>query len=351
MRSEREKVALAVGGSVLLHGIALILFALIATLRPPAPLPEVPEDDPVKLEVVEEPPDTPPPEPEPEVAPAPTPRSRLVVDATGEDSTDTPTPDAALSDRTTHASSAEASDASKPGATQAGRRMATFQFDPRPPAPGLVDRATPAPATAPEPPRPDRFARQPPANTPPPAATATPAPATAPDAFAMAMATPAPTPEDPFDPSIRSTSPPLPKPAARATPTPPVGTVRSAENGAGAVRGAGGVDTLATPTGRYAHQITAIIKFVWSRSNDSRPDLTYGATMIHCTIDKDGLVIAPRIVSNSSDPMSGATALQAVVVARLPPMPPEVVAELGGKRLPMDITFDLLPDSREATRR
>lgn len=343
MRTEREKVVLAVGGSVLLHGIALVLFALIVALRPPAPA-ETLADDTVKLEVVEEPPDTPPPPAElAAVTPTPTPRSLKVVDATGEDATDTPPPGAALSDRTTRASSAEAGEGVQPGAAQKGQRMASFQFDPRPPAPGLLDRATPPPATAPDLPQPTRPA----SGTPPPAATpaptATPAATAAPDEFAMAMATPSPSPEDPFDPSIRSTSPPLPKPAARSTPSPPVGAARSAENGAGANRGPGGVDTLATPAGRYTRQVTTMIKFIWSRAVESRPDAVYGTTVIRCSIDRDGLVIAPRIVKNTADPTFGAIALQAVGVARLPPMSPEVVEDLGGKRLSMDITFDLVP--------
>ena len=84
---------------------------------------------------------------------------------------------------------------------------------------------------------------------------------------------------------------------------------------------------------------------------DARTDATFGATVIHCTIDKDGLVIAPRIVSNTSDTMSASTALQAVVVARLPAMPPDVTEELAGKRLTLDITFDYLPPPQEAARR
>lgn len=352
MRTEREKVTLAICGSVLLHAIALTLFGLIVALRPPAP-PPAPEDEAIRLDVMDEPSETPPPIPEP--AATPTPRPKLVVDATGEDTTDTPSPDAALSDRTTRASSAETGDASKPGAAQAGRRLTSVEFDPRPPASGVLDRATPAPPTAPELPRPDRFAHQPPAGTPQPAATpppvATPAPTADIDEFAVAMATPKPTPEDPFDPSVRSTSPPLPKPAARSTPTPPVGAVRSAENGAGANRGPGAIETLATPAGRYTRQVTAMIKFIWSRANESRADMTYGAAVIHCTIDRDGLVIAPRIVSNTADPMYASVALQAVVVARLPAMPPDVVEELGGKRLPIDITFVSFPGSQGAAGR
>ncbi len=163
--------------------------------------------------------------------------------------------------------------------------------------------------------------------------------------FAVAMATPTPMPEDPFDPSIRSTSPPLPKPIARATPTPRIGSARSAEDGGGAPRGPGSIETVGTPAGRYTQQVTKMIKFIWSRSVESRADTTYGTTLIHCTINKDGLVLAPRIVRNTADPELGAIAVQAVAIARLPPMPPDVAAELGG-RLPLDITFDLVPDAR-----
>ena len=84
---------------------------------------------------------------------------------------------------------------------------------------------------------------------------------------------------------------------------------------------------------------------------DARTDATYGAAVIHCTIDKDGLVIAPRILTNTSDPTFAAMALQAVVVARLPPMPADVVEELGGRKLGLDITFDFTPGSSEAAQR
>ena len=71
MRPKRQKVVLAVLGSVLLHGIALGLFALIVALKPPAP-PEPPPDEPMKLEMVqEEPPETPPPIPEVVATPTP----------------------------------------------------------------------------------------------------------------------------------------------------------------------------------------------------------------------------------------------------------------------------------------
>ena len=93
-----------------------------------------------------------------------------------------------------------------------------------------------------------------------------------------------------------------------------------------------------------------MIKYNWSRSIERRRDVTYGTAVVHCTIDKDGLVIGPRIASNTADVLFGSIALQAVVVARLPPMPADVVAELGGK-LPMDITFDLTPMPQEASTR
>ena len=241
--------------------------------------------------------------------------------------------------------------------------MASFQFDPRPPAPGIVSRAeppapTPPPQTAPALPQPDRFVRRPDATPHPYAAApppeATPVPTAAPDEFAMAMATPPPPPEDPFDPSIRSTSPPLPKPldrpTAKTTPTPPVGSLRSAEKGTSNVRGPGGVDTLATPASRYAHQVTQMIKSVWSRAVERRQDTTFGTAIIHCTIDKDGLALNPKITSNTADFLFGVIAEQAVSMARLPPMPPDVAQELNGK-LGLDITFDLTPLPQEAAAR
>lgn len=354
-------MVMAFAGAVLLHGVALLLFALVVALAPPAP-PETapPPDEPIRLEVTEdEPTPTPPPLLAVAATPTPTPKRQQIVDATGEDTTETPSPSAAVSDRTTRASSSETGDNRAQGPAQAGRKLASFRFDPSPPTNGMIGRMeatapTPLPETAPALPQPDRFAPQTPAprrSTPStPAPTATPAPSVADDEFAMAMATPKPTPEDPFDPSIRSTSPPLPKPSAKSTPTPHVASARSAENGGGANRSAGGVETVATPSARYGQQVSKIIKFIWSRSVESRQDLTYGSTVIHCLIDKDGLVLSPRVASNTSDTLFASTALQAVVVARLPPMPSDVVTELEGGRLSLDITFDLLMP-QEAARR
>ncbi len=361
MQPKRQKVALAFLGSVLLHGIALLLFALVVVLRPPAP-PALPPDEPLQLEMVqEEPPETPPPVPvlEATPTPTPTPASRFIVDAKGPDTDSTPPPDSALSDRMTRMSSAEQANGNRPGASQQGRRMASFRFDPGPPTPGNdpaeASKPTPLPETAPDLPKPDQTARRSAATPHPYAAAppeATPAPTANPDEFAMLMATPTPPPEDPFDPSIRSTSPPLPKPVdrtvARSTPTPPVSATRSAENGSGANRGPGGMDTLATPAGRYTRKVADMIKFIWYRSMDARNDAMYGSTLVHCTIDRDGLVIDPKVTTSTADPIFAATALQAVVVARLPAMPEDVVKELAGKRLPMDITFERTPMPQEA---
>ena len=107
------------------------------------------------------------------------------------------------------------------------------------------------------------------------------------------------------------------------------------------------MDTVATPASRYAHQVTQMIKAIWSRSVERREDTTFGTAIIHCTINKDGLVLSPRIASNTADILFGSIALQAVVVARLPPMPADVAQELGGK-LALDITFDLTPMPQEA---
>ncbi len=356
MRPKRQNVALAVLGSVLLHGIALLLFALIVALKPPAP-PETPPEEPMRLEMVQEaPPETPPVlEAAPTPTPTPTPVNNRIVDSSGPDSDSPPPADAFESDRNTRASSVNPSDGSRPGTNQAGQRMASFQFDPSPPAPGLITHAEPPPETAPTLPKPDRTARRPPPTPhpyaePPPSEEA-PAPTADPNEFAVAMATPTPLPEDPFDPSIRSSSPPLPKPAPRpgdkSTPMPPVGASRSAEDGASANRGPGGVNTRATPGGRYTRKVTDMIKFIWSRSIESRGDLTYGKAVVHCAIDQDGHVLDPHVLSNSSDPVFGSVALQAVVVARLPPMPDDVVKELDGK-LALDITFDLTPLPQEA---
>ena len=93
-----------------------------------------------------------------------------------------------------------------------------------------------------------------------------------------------------------------------------------------------------------------MIKFIWNRAMDGprQRDVRQDRDPSHAPVDREGLVIGPRIASNTADPTYAATALQAVVVARLPPMPDEVVAELAGKRLPIDITFENTPMPQEA---
>ena len=94
----------------------------------------------------------------------------------------------------------------------------------------------------------------------------------------------------------------------------------------------------------YARYVAKLIKTAWSDLVTRSDDIPYGTAVIHLSVDRQGKIAVARIVSDSSGERLGQSGLRAMEAVKLPEMPDEAVRELQGKRLGLDITFDLLRD-------
>ena len=96
----------------------------------------------------------------------------------------------------------------------------------------------------------------------------------------------------------------------------------------------------------YVRQITTLIKSTWVHSVDQcaarHVDVPYGKVVVHLSVDRDGKANNPRVISGEAGNTLGQISLDAVSNAQLPAMPAETIRELNGKRVPIDVTFELL---------
>ena len=94
----------------------------------------------------------------------------------------------------------------------------------------------------------------------------------------------------------------------------------------------------------YARYVAKLIKTAWSELVTRSDDIPFGTAVIHLSVDRQGQVAVARVVSDSSGERLGQSGLRAAGAVKLLEMPDEAVRELKGKRLGLDITFELLPD-------
>ena len=231
----------------------------------------------------------------------------------------------------------------KPLPSEQGKSMPKFAFDTTPYQPGEM-----APAPPPAAPPPPRLASAPPPQpTPAPTPTHTPVPD---DEFGLAEPTPTPEDAEPaFDPSFRgpaTSSPPKPSVASRnANRSNAVGfqVEQQTTNVSGNItrRGEANIDSVATPVGRYRSMVIRAISSKWSTYFSARSDIvSLGMVTIHIEVNRSGRVLAPRVLSNSSNEALAAVSLQAVADAPIPPMPSDTISDLKGTELSFDLTFE-----------
>ncbi len=380
MLSKREKVLIAVLGSLLLHLFILLLFGIGLQFQPPARAIAA-RDQPIQLEI-------PPPEDEPPAMPAmpatATPPPPMVHNKENNE----PAPDnpAFESNANSQASSDQAATGDAPVPTQEGKQVPEYTFDThqatlgerpveeavnaaqsQPPAQPPQSQATPPPAETPEPtpqdtppPRPRKDRKTPPTPAP------TPEPLIERDEFAMLGPTPTPHPEpkeedNQFNPSMRQpvTEPPRPTPAVRRpmSPQPPSQqqpprpanpgyqpmTQKAAMSGSISNKGPSSVAALGTPMGRYHKAVSDAIGSRWYFLVDQHQDVTsFGTVKIHFVIDKSGAVLRPRVISNSGNSTLEGVSLQAITDAEIPPIPPEVAALINSNQMDLDFSFALV---------
>lgn len=343
--SKREKVLLAVLGSVVAHVLILLLLALAAQL-PPAKA-AVARAEPLRVQVVDEEPAPDPPELVTSFAqPTPPP----YIQTLDRQQSDRPPEDPAFqSDKDTRAASELPATGDAPMPSQEGRKSPVFAFDTQVYTPG--DR--PAVAAKPvdtTPPRPqvDRDAPRP---TPPPAPEPTPQPTAAPDEFAMLAPQPTPKPwkkrddTTPFDPFARENPAPPPQPLAPGSTRPVVPgfqpqTARNQISGNITNRGPSAVAAQGTPLGKYQKAISDAVASRWYMYVQQHRDLPLGGVVkVHFVIQRSGRVGSAKVVSQTGGDSLASFSVGAVLDATIPPIPDDVQAIINNTVLELDYNF------------
>lgn len=373
--SDRQKILLAIVASVLMHGLAC-LFLMVWTWLWPQSEAEAAIIRPMKtVEVTILPPPKPPPKPVALAIPKPERViERSVLDTEGLTSVEKP-PDNAVfeSDKNSRAASDLPATGSAPMPSQQGKERPTQDFtthdyslgkgaEPAAPEPAMEVASLPKPTPKPEP---TPVATPTPVSepifkpTPIPAASPTP-----PNGFAIQKPTPIPV-ESP-----KASPPPLerPKPSPTATPenlamlnpTPAMRTNQAVRkppsepgyqpqkeqtriDGAISDRGKAGVDALNTPRGRYQKIVQAAIGSRWYWYVDKGRDLISqkGGATVRFHVDQDGHIKDAKVISNTSDDTLAQISLQAVMEAKLPPLPDELAPFVRDGVFEIEFTFTL----------
>lgn len=347
----RKRVLAALAAAVVVHGVLLLCFASLAPLLPnPRNYVIAPTPKPLTIKM-ERPEETSAAEEEP--------KKKLDYLETNPDQASAKPPDKAdfESDKDTLAASENPEDnkGDKPLPSQEGKELPHFHFDTRPftlgdkPAnlssrPSSAATAPPAPAPAPPP----EVQTTPP--RPQPNLAVTPPPTVGPrDIALLPPTTPAPQvtpPPDrsallrPMQPDSRTALPSIASPGRENTPGYQSQTEKTKMVGGLSNRGDNSAAALGTPMGRYQKAISDAIGNRWYFYANRRSDLsTIGMVRVNFQVNRNGKAENVRILSNSSNETVASYSIQAIIEARIPPMPPEVANIVPSERMPVDFTF------------
>ncbi|MBS0659264.1 MAG: hypothetical protein JSR82_13565 [Verrucomicrobia bacterium] len=348
----RKRVLAALGAAVLIHGILLLCLASLAPLMP-APRPfAVVTPKPLKL-TIERPDETP--------AAAPEEKKKLdYIETNPNRESDKPPEKADFeSDKDTLAATERPEDSKgdKPLPTQDGREIPYFHFETRPYTPGekaanIASKPAAASAAQPgptPPPPPSEVQTTPP--RPQPNLTATPPPNVGPRDIAVLPPTtplpssPTPPPDRnallrPMQPETRPSIPSVFSPGRQTTQGYQSETEKTKMVGGLSNRGESSVSAIGTPLGRYQKAISDAIGNRWYFYANRRSDLAAVGT-VHTSflITRSGKVERVRVTSNTSNQTVASFSVQAIVEARIPPMPPEVASIIPAEGMSIDYSF------------
>jgi outer membrane biosynthesis protein TonB len=196
-------------------------------------------------------------------------------------------------------------------------------------------------AAAPAPPKPK--ASEPPLPVP----TAAPITTTESEQFAMLKSTPpppikAPDETEPSPPPEVAAAPPR---APRPKPELPASNYQAQKEetritGNITTRGPSSVNAVGTPIGRYQKAISDAIGSRWYYYMKSKIDLvSVGTAHIEAEVDARGHVQNLRVVSNNANEAFANICLQSFQEARIPPIPPDLIATLPNGRMSVDFSF------------
>ena len=331
---ERKRLGLAIIGSLVVH--LLVAFSLAAFGRGAPPLPE-PEDAPVELTMVDLS-ATPPP-----LAPV---NPAYVETDPAKESKEEPTEKTFESNANSIAKSSAPASGDAPIPSQQGEEQPFLEVQTqRSSLPAEQSETKPEPPPAPPSPTPEAKPKPSvaPTVTPLPEPSATPAP----EQLAMLTGTPPPALLDPEmeptpTPQVGPTAPPVTERPRPQTPASAYQPEKRETRMTGRItdRGPSSVNAVGTPLGRYQKTVSDAIGVLWYRYMKERMDVVdIGTAHVEAEVDASGKVQKLRVLSNNANEAFANVCLQSFQEAKIPPIPPDLVATLPEGRLPVDIYF------------
>lgn len=345
----RKRVLWAIGAAVGIHVILLICLATVIPLIPEARVYVPPK--PMKLSI-----ERPPQEPD-ALSPEEKKKREYLTTNPDQEAAKPPDDPAFESDKDTLAASEKPGEEGKPPLpSQDGRELAFFNFDTKPYVEGekasnIASKPNPAPAPTPAPvaaPAPSSNPPRPQPNL----AVVTPKPVVS--TKDIAMLEPQPTPPKPPDetqqppevqsrpPSPNATRPADPSVASPGKQTLPgyqPQTEQTKMVGGITNRGRNSASAIGTPLGRYQKLVNDAVGSRWYYYSNKRMDLVaIGNVQIHFVVTHEGRVEGLRVISNTSNETVASFSIQAIVEARIPPMPPDVAAVIDPHG--MEVTYN-----------
>ena len=343
LNRERKSLFLAVVASLFLHVIVALSLAAFSNSTPP----EIEEDKPVELTVVDLS-ATPPP-----LVPKNPPFMRTDP---AQESREQPKERTFESNANSLAASKVPASGEAPLPSQEGKdrpfvQMLTqdyslaskeSQAQPKPqPTPPPHPSVAPTPVPTPKPKASER-----------PKSTATPKiePTATPEPERLAMLTASPPPplrETEVEATPAAETPPTPPPVeSRPRPERPSSayqpqTQETRITGRITNRGpTSAVDAVGTPLGKYQKVVSDAIGTRWYRYMKDKMDLvSIGTAHIEAEVDEKGKIKNLRVLSNNANEAFANICLQSFQEAQIPPIPSDLISALPNGRLPVDIFF------------
>ncbi|HXP35651.1 MAG TPA: energy transducer TonB [Chthoniobacterales bacterium] len=174
---------------------------------------------------------------------------------------------------------------------------------------------------------------------------AQPQPSTAPQQSATPQPTAQPTPISKSEEFAMLTSTPTPRPSVASTPQQPKSAYQPYKEKtrlAGAItnRGTSAVNAVGTPLGRYQKILFDAVGSHWYAYIEEKADLVnLGTTRVTFWVDRNGRVKNLKVISNDSNEAFANVCLQAILDAKLPPIPEDVASALPPEGLESEISF------------
>jgi outer membrane biosynthesis protein TonB len=174
---------------------------------------------------------------------------------------------------------------------------------------------------------------------------AQPQPSTAPQQSATPQPTAQPTPISKSEEFAMLTSTPTPRPSAATTPQQPRSSYQPLKERtrlAGSIsnRGTSAVNAIGTPLGRYQKILFDAVGSHWYAYIEEKADLVnLGTTRVTFWVDRNGRVKNLKVISNDSNEAFANVCLQAILDAKLPPIPEDVASALPPEGLESEISF------------